>query len=167
MSKYSWEADVLPLVDEWSGKRWKHDPDHDDKRCDARSVAWEFSQAYPTAPPKSVAYYAIRRVDGGRQFRESARSITGPNPLRRAKPQRADFDPFSLFRTGNDPARIVCFRDLYQVWLERLNSRQRTVAELLATGNTAVETAAVCGLTEGRISQIRRELEKRWAELGT
>lgn len=167
MSKYSWEPDVLPIVTHWAKHRWRRDPDRDDKVCDAQSLAWEFFQAADErATPQSIAYYAIRHVAVGRQFQESARSITGPNPRRRDKPRRAVFDPSQVFRTGDDPARVAAFRDLYRVWLSTLSSRQRRVVELLATGERADVTAAQCGLSPGRISQIRRELEKRWRELG-
>lgn len=168
MSKYSFETDVLPLVNHWANERWQHDNDREQKVCDAQSVAWEFFQtADKKATPQSIAFYAIRRVAIGRQFRESAWSITGPNPRRMAKPQRAVFEPSAIFRTGDNPARIVAFRDLYQLWLTTLNSRQRAVAELLAEGNRTEEAAATCGVSPGRISQIRRELEKLWHELGT
>lgn len=167
MSKYSWEPDILPLVTHWAKHRWRGDPEREEKVCDAQSVAWEFFQAADErATPQSIAAFAIRRVAIGRQFRESARSITGPNPRRRIKPQRAVFDPSQIFRTGDDPARVAAFRDLYRVWLTTLNSRQRMVVELLVMGERTDVTAAQCGVTPGRISQIRRELEKRWYELG-
>lgn len=168
MSEYSWEAAVSPLVAQWGARVWKRDPDREQKICDAQSVAWEFFQtAGPTATPQTIAAFAIRHVASGRQFRESSRSITGPNPRRRPKPRRAGFDPSAIFREGANPARVVCFRDLYQVWLETLNDRQRKVVELLANGDRTEEAAAKCGLTPGRISQIRREVERRWHELGT
>jgi len=167
MSKYSWEPDILPIVTHWANHRWRGDPDKEAKVCDAQSSAWEFFQvAGEQAAPQSIAYYAIRFVAAGRQFRESTRSVTGPNPRRSDKPRRAVFEPSQIFRTGDDPARIAAFRDLYRVWLTTLNDRQRRVVELLATGERTDATAAQCGVTTGRISQIRRELEKRWQELG-
>src|SRR5690349_19333992 len=113
MSKCSWEKELMPLVDRFAGHRWKNDPELEDKRCDARSVAWELWQAaQPEATPQSIAMYAIRRVCVGRQFSESVSSLTGPNPKRIDKPQRATLDVSHLFKTGDDPARIVLFRDL-------------------------------------------------------
>src|SRR4051812_15719701 len=61
--------------------------------ADTISTAWKMVQtAPPEATPRSIAWYATKRVKIGRQFSEGQRSIEGPNPQRFDKPQR-DSDP--------------------------------------------------------------------------
>ena len=138
--------------------------------CDALSVAWEFFESDNAhdrrGTPESIAWYAIRRVASGRHLPESARSITGPNPNRLARPVRTSFDPGAWFRAGDDPSEIVAFRELFRLWFASLNDRQRAVAELLVMGEHTCDVAARCGISAGRVSQIRRELEAWWTVVG-
>lgn len=58
----------------------------------------------------------------------------------------------------------VCFRLDFPSWLDTLPPRDREVAECLAAGETTTAVAERLGLSLGRISQLRRTLEKSWLE---
>jgi DNA-directed RNA polymerase specialized sigma24 family protein len=47
-------------------------------------------------------------------------------------------------------------------WLDSLPDRKRRVAELLAEGYGTGEVSRECGISPGRVSQLRAELEKSW-----
>ena len=63
---------------------------------------------------------------------------------------------------SSSPADIAAVRIDFENWLESLPQRQRTVAELLATGETTVAAARLFDVTSGRISQLRRQLKDAW-----
>lgn len=58
--------------------------------------------------------------------------------------------PFDIVRTKLD----------FDAWLHSLPRRDRKVAQYLSVGNRTSEAAVKFGLSEGRISQLRRSLEK-------
>jgi uncharacterized protein YerC len=47
-------------------------------------------------------------------------------------------------------------------WFRSLARKKRRIAKLLATGETTSKVASVVGLSPGRISQLRRELQTSW-----
>ena len=65
---------------------------------------------------------------------------------------------------NSTPADIAAFRIDFAAWLRSLPRRQRGIAQLLAVGETTSDTARRFGVSAGRISQIRRELEWSWRE---
>lgn len=160
--EFSFEQDVLPVVKEWARQRFARDRDRETKRIDAESVAWELHQASPDAPPRSIAWYALRRVAADRQFRESARSITGPNPRRNEKPERDSLSLEAISRPGDDPAEIAAFRCDFAQWFQSLNERQRAVVEAFARGDRTHEVAETLGCTAGNVSQFRTRLRDNW-----
>ena len=58
----------------------------------------------------------------------------------------------------------VAFRIDFPEWLARLSSRDRRIAESLATGTTTQDVAARFGISAGRVSQLRRELHGSWRD---
>ena len=58
----------------------------------------------------------------------------------------------------------VCFRLDFPCWLDTLPQRDREVAECLAAGESTSAVAERFGVSLGRISQLRRRLEKSWLE---
>ena len=60
------------------------------------------------------------------------------------------------------PAEIVATKLDFAAWLRSLPIRQRRIAKVLATGETTLATAHKFGVTESRISQVRRELADSW-----
>jgi hypothetical protein len=68
---------------------FRREPNKSELVADTVSTAWVMMLTMPPdAKPSSVARYAAGHVKVGRQFQESARSMTGPNPSRSAKPRR-------------------------------------------------------------------------------
>jgi DNA-binding NarL/FixJ family response regulator len=153
----TFERVVLPVVQRYAAMHFANHPDRDGATVDAISEAWLGLQAKPDASPQAIAWYAVRRVKVGRQFAESARSITGPNPRRRQKPVREPLDVWDVFREGYNPAKIVAIRVDFREWFRNLSKRKQRIVRALAEGDTTTEVAERFGLSLGRISQIRAE----------
>lgn len=137
----------------------------EDETNDAISTAWEFAQL-GKGYPKSIAWYAIKRVRSVRRFHESVRSIDSMKQLP-GKPTRSGFDSCDVGRPGSDPAKLAALRIDYSEWLQSLPDRPRQIAEALASGEATGELAKTLGCSPARISQIRRELEAHWIEFQT
>jgi len=60
------------------------------------------------------------------------------------------------------PAETAIVRLDFSAWLKLLPRRLRQIAMFLARGETTSATATQFGLSQGRISQIRRELLSAW-----
>lgn len=60
------------------------------------------------------------------------------------------------------PADTAAARIDFGDWLRTLGGRRRRIAETLAEGQTTSVTAAKFGVSLGRISQLRRELNDDW-----
>ena len=60
------------------------------------------------------------------------------------------------------PADIAATRIDFQAWLSSLPARLREIAEVLATGEATKSVAQRFGVTPGRVSQIRRKLQRSW-----
>jgi DNA-binding NarL/FixJ family response regulator len=56
----------------------------------------------------------------------------------------------------------VSFRCDFPRWLQTLSDRDRRIADLLALGHSTKATAKRFGLSEGRISQLRRQMHESW-----
>jgi hypothetical protein len=56
----------------------------------------------------------------------------------------------------------AAFRIDWRRFFARLSSRDRRMARFLALGNTGSQTAAAFGLTQGRVSQLRRQWHDAW-----
>lgn len=152
-------------------RTFRTDPDRETKVADAVSVAWEFSQTPPPeATAGTIAVYAVRRVKTGRQFPRSVRSIDGPpvdpgrkNPVR--KPTRVLIDLGDLASCGDDPAVIAAVRHDTRVWWGELSKRKQTIAAALAQGCSTGEAAVLAGVSDARVSQVRRELHDSYQTL--
>lgn len=144
-------------------KRFRSRRDLPELVCDSQSRAWELAlTAGPGATPGTVAVYAVRQVVAGRQFSQSERSVTGPNPRKRRKPARSEVNPQRLADRQGSPSSLVPFLVDFAEWRSRLTDRQREVADALAEGDRTQEAAERFGCSPGRISQLRRELEASW-----
>ncbi len=60
------------------------------------------------------------------------------------------------------PADLAASRIDFADFMKSLGKRTRKIAELLAVGETTNRVAEIIGVTAGRISQIRRELQAKW-----
>lgn len=137
-------------------------PNREELIADAVSTAWELLlTAPPVATPSSIACYATRRVKIGRQFQERQRSITGPNPRQLDKPTRNELA--DVLTHSNDPAVIVQVRLDFAAWHELLTAREQEMLVAFLNGERTKDLATLYGITNARVSQIRRELMEHWA----
>ncbi len=60
------------------------------------------------------------------------------------------------------PAELAASRIDFTDFMKSLGKRTHKIAELLAVGETTNRVAEIIGVTAGRISQIRRELQAKW-----
>jgi hypothetical protein len=60
------------------------------------------------------------------------------------------------------PPEQAAFRIDYPAWLARLAQRDRTIAREMALSRSTKELASEHGLSQGRVSQLRRELHASW-----
>lgn len=165
MSESNLQAVAMEVAKRLAQKVFAGDPDREAKVADAVSLAWEFSQGEPQATPGNVAYYAVCHAKVGRQFQQSSRSIDGPNPRKRQKPERSGIDPGDLARPGEDPAVIAAVRMDLETWWAGLTDRQRAMAACLAQGHTTEDVAKRFRCTPGNVSQFRRRLAQSWQAL--
>ena len=136
---------------------------------DCESVAFELeATAPPHVTPACIAYMSVKRVRVGRQHKESVRSITTTRFDKRAKRPRTlrqiHIHLHDLAAVDAPPSETVPTWMDYKTWLARYDSRKRKIAESLAVGGTTQEVARHFRVSDGRISQMRREFEKSWKE---
>ena len=62
------------------------------------------------------------------------------------------------------PAELAASRIDFPAWLKTLKPRDRKVARFLSFGNRTQEAARKFDVSQGRISQLRRELQESWRE---
>ena len=60
------------------------------------------------------------------------------------------------------PAETAAFRIDFPAWLKTLSKRDRKIAWKLALGETTRHVARLFRVSDARISQLRRELERSW-----
>jgi len=58
----------------------------------------------------------------------------------------------------------AAFRVDWPLFLNTLNTRDRNIAAFLAVGHQATEAAREFDLSLGRISQVRKDWQRRWSE---
>lgn len=160
----NFDKDVLPVVRLRANAKFANDNDRPAKVADAVSEAWYLLQtAGPNATPKSLAFYAVRRVRAGRQFSQSSRSLTGPNPRRVDKAMRQEFDTAEFARDSDNPAELAALRIDFPDWFDNvLKDRQREICAALMQGDSTSEVAERFGVTLSAISQTRRWLVENW-----
>jgi len=52
----------------------------------------------------------------------------------------------------------------FRAWLQRLPSRPRKIAQVLATGEITAAAATRFHVSAGRISQVRTQLKQAWEQ---
>jgi hypothetical protein len=134
--------------------------------CQRRKLAL----VYPTP----LAQFAIKKVRAGRRIgsRANIRDITSPRPAVTKGFTIERLDRFNQ-RTGQwrealvedrtaGPAETAVARIDWRAWLGSLSPRQRTIASVLATGETTGVAARRFRLSPARISQMRVWLRESW-----
>lgn len=162
--KSTFDRVIKPVVLRDARWRFRNDPDRETKIADALSVAWEiFQAAQEKAFASVVSRFAIGRVVTGRQFRQTVRSLDGPQRRAGTKAQRMDFDVSDVSRTGDDPADLAALRIDFLEWFStELSTREQAICRAFLMGERTSDVAKQFGLSKTRISQFRREFVGRW-----
>jgi hypothetical protein len=122
------------------------------------------------ATPSSLAWYSSRRVKRGRP---ATGRMNGKDPLSRyakiSNGIQIDRQPGKWIDTLVEDKRApvadqVAAKMDVGAWFATLTKRMKEIAKDLAFGYSTSEVAEMHGVTAGRISQLRRVLEKSWAE---
>lgn len=121
-----------------------------------------------------LAMYAVRHVRSGRRVGTPVNKRDVMSPANR----HVTVEPLQQFDRGDGqwkevlvedkhagPAETAAARLDVTKWFRKLPAAKRRIARVLATGETTKATARKCGLSEGRVSQLRRELQASWREL--
>ena len=132
----------------------------------------KMSLAYPTV----LARYAVAQINDGRRVGNhlNVREMLSPyaQRLKRFHVDRLDhYDREEQEWTETivedktaGPADIARTRIDFSEWLKSLKRRDRKVAEFLSLGNRTADAARKFRVSEGRISQLRRELARSWKD---
>jgi len=129
--------------------------------------------AYPTV----LARYGVRQARDGRKVGNSlnVHDVLSPycqdrkgvtvERLDRFYEQDGCWEEAVVIDTRNAPVpEIVAFRCDFADWLKSLKHRDRRIAEFLSLGNRTSDAARKFKVSEGRVSQLRRELAESWKQ---
>lgn len=128
--------------------------------------------AYPTP----LARYAVRQVRDGRRVgcRLNISDITSRHCRKRKQVRIERLDRYDRHKGAWREAIVedhrtpvadqAAFRCDFPSWLESLSVRDRKVAEALSAGESTGRVARTFRISSARISQLRRELHKKWFE---
>ena len=144
-------------------------------RC-RRSSGWP-SSARPTLPtPHPSRIYGCRQARDGRKVGGHLNCLdVSSSYCQRLKGIVVDrLDQFDQEENAwqevliedkhADASQIVQTKMDMSDWLASLSRRDRRIAEFLALGNRTSEAAHKFKVSEGRVSQLRRELAKSWSD---
>ena len=121
-----------------------------------------------------LARYAVAQIHAGRKVGTPLRS---KDVLSRYAQQRRGIQVERLDRFVDEekawlelvveskhatPADVAATRIDFAAWLDGLSGKVRKMAEVLATGENTRDAAKRFGVTDGRISHVRRELMRSW-----
>jgi len=79
-------------------------------------------------------------------------------------PVSGDWKEVVIEDRRSGPADIATMRVDFGEWLRKLPRQLRSIAKVLATGETTGATARRFNVSSARISQLRRELQDAWME---
>lgn len=185
-SQPAWHAGflaLLPRIHEYLRFGFRHLPVSERADAMAEAVA-NITIAYSrlheqrklhVAFASSLAEYAIRQYFAGRRVGSQLNShdVTSPYAQRQrgfsvnSLDQR---DPVGKWKEivvedrHTTPAEIAASRIDLEDWFAQLPRLKRDIAYALAAGESTSATARRFKVTAGRVSQLRRELQKDWLE---
>ena len=133
----------------------------------------KMSIAYPSV----LAKYATAQINDGRRVgnKLNVREVLSPyaQRLKNFKVDRLDrhdkddenaWCEVLVEDRHAGPADTARVRLDFSDWLDSLKRRDRRIAEFLALGNRTGEAARKFRISEGRVSQLRKELAESWRE---
>jgi hypothetical protein len=123
----------------------------------------------------ALCRFAVRAVRSGRRVcgQERARDVLSPLAQQQrgfAVGKLPDFSMLNgnplqeaLFDNRQTPVpEQVCFRLDFPAWLRTLGQRDRQILDDLMQGEHTGAVARKYGISAGRVSQLRREFQRRW-----
>ena len=123
---------------------------------------------------KPLASYAVAQIREGRQTgtRSNVRDVSSGYCQAKKGVAMKRLDHFDRQEDGwlevliedrhAGPAETAASRIDFPAWLKTLSKRDRKIAWKLALGETTRQAGRLFGVSDGRISQLRRELERSW-----
>jgi hypothetical protein len=124
------------------------------------------------AHPSTLARYAVQHVFRGRHVggrQDTLRDPMSPVALRRGDVTRCRLNPShhdwhsALSATRkSDIAALAAFRIDFSTWFSTFTRRDRRIITALASGERTSTVSDRFGLSEGRVSQLRRKYEREW-----
>ena len=149
--------------------------------AEALGLAWRWFRRLAqrgkdgTQFPSPIATFAAKAVNSGRRVcgQEKGRDVLSPLAQRRngfAVGKLPDFDtlsanPLAEALTDNTQSPVAdqaAFRIDFSDWLDTFGSRRRSIIVNMGMGCRTQELADKYGVSEGRISQMRREAAEDW-----
>lgn len=129
--------------------------------------------AYPTP----LASYGVRQAKDGRKvggslnitdvlskYCQEQKHVTVER-LDRFNDQNNCWEEACVIDTRHAPVPdVVAFRCDFSEWLKSLKYRDRRIAEFLSLGHRTRDAAQRFKVSEGRVSQLRRELAESWQQ---
>ncbi len=134
---------------------------------------WDRGKA-DLAYPSVLALYGIKRAKSGRKVgsRQNVRDVSSDHCQIQKNVAMKRLDHYDRQQGGwrevliedrrAGPAETAAFRIDFPAWLETLSRRNHKIAWKLALGEATTNVARWFHLSAGRISQLRRELERSW-----
>jgi hypothetical protein len=129
------------------------------------------------AHPSTLATYAIKHVRSGRHVgghQDAARDVLSPVAHRRhglrlrsiCTDSDCDGGWQYLLIAGRrvDVGDLAALRIDFRDWVSTFPRRDRRIIGALASGDRTSAVAKRFGITEGRVSQLRRRYERHWSE---
>ena len=128
------------------------------------------------AYPSALARYAVAQIHDGRRVgnRLNVRDVLSPYAQKRKDIRVERLDRFdeeddewteAVVEDDRTPVPDqVAFRCDFPAWLDTLPCRNRRIAKALALSHTTGDVAKRFGVSAGRISQLRRDLQQSWQE---
>ena len=159
--------------------------DYEERLAEARAAAWsawhgliQKGKDPLEVGVRAIAVNASRHVRSGKKLGNAhcgrgAMDVQHPRVRRELGLRVITFEEVAGEAAGSwrewlaednrvSPADEACFRLDFQAWLQGLSERKRQAAELLAQEYQTDEVARIVGVSPGRVSQLRRELDASW-----
>jgi hypothetical protein len=129
----------------------------------------------PTRFVSAIATYAARAAKSGRRVcgHERARDVLSPVAQQRHGFAVKNLPSFSSLlgnpfdealhdNTVTPPDEQVAFRIDFPCWFAGYDERRRSIIRSMMTGEQTQRLATLFGISEGRVSQLRREFKEDW-----
>ena len=129
------------------------------------------------AYPSVLARYAVAQIKNGRRvgnslncsdvlspYAQRLKCLTVERLDRREADDEEQWKEAVVEDTRTPVPDQVIFRCDYPAWLDSLKRRDRKVAEYLSLGNRTSDAARKFHVSQGRVSQLRRELAQSWKD---